>query len=241
MSKHYIHGMIVRELDGRILLITQPDHAHLAGRIMSHCAALKKHPRRDTILRAVAEHDTGWAAPDAKPGVDAALGHVLDFIHAPTEVRQNVWPRSVAIVSDVDHYAAALIAQHAITVYARLRSSGEWQEFFAEMTAVRDGLLSMLGVPLDQLEQDYVFVRLGDLISLAFCTGSDDLNQFGEWRVTRSANRVTIAPDIFGGEEIPISVSAMEIPARKYRSDEELHAAIKWPRTVTLHGVVSGA
>lgn len=232
--------MIVRQLDQRVLLITQPDHAHLAGRIMARCSALESHARRETILLAVREHDAGWAAEDAEPHVDPALGTVLDFVHASDEVRQGVWPRAVSMLAERDTWAAALVAQHALTVYARLQGSGEWQRFFGEMTSLRDELLLQTGGTLDELESDYVFVRLGDLISLSFCTGSDDLNQFGEWNVTRSGNRVQVRPDPFDGVQIPISISAMEIPPRKYRSDEELRAVMRHPRTITLHGVVGG-
>src|SRR5581483_8368207 len=59
--------MIVRRTGGRIQLITQPDHAQLAGRIMARCAALADRPRRTSILLAVAEHDNGWAEEDAAP------------------------------------------------------------------------------------------------------------------------------------------------------------------------------
>lgn len=233
-------AMIVRQLDERILLITQPDHAHLAGRIMSHASALAQHPRRDPILLAVTEHDNGWAAEDTKPHVDPELGTVLDFIHAANEVRQGVWPRGVAALAERQPWAAALVAQHALTVYARLRDSGEWRDFFGRMTALRDELVLRTGGRLEDLEADYVYVRLGDLISLSFCTGSDDLTQFGEWRVARSGNHVTVAPDLFGGAQIPAAASAMEIPVRKYRSDEELQAAIWQARTITMHGIVSG-
>lgn len=232
--------MIVRHLEGRIVLITQPDHARLAGRVMSKCTALEAHPRRATILHAVTEHDAGWAIEDAQPHVDPSLGNVLDFVHADTEVRQSVWPRTVSMLANDDPWAAALVAQHALTVYGRLRESGEWRGFFGEMAALRDELVLRGGLRLEDLESDYVFVRLGDLISLAFCTGSNDLNQFGEWNVTRSGNRVRVTPDPFGGAEVPLAVSAMEIPAKKYRSDEELGAVMRYPRTVTLHGVAAG-
>lgn len=232
--------MIVRQLEGRVLLITQPDHAHLAGRIMSQCAALKNHPRRDTILLAVAEHDAGWAIEDANPRVDPALGTVLDFVRAATEVRQGVWPRAVSILAERDTWAAALVAQHAITVYARLRASGEWTEFFGKMAALRDELVLRNPGRLEDLEADYVFVRLGDLISLSFCTGADDLNQFGEWHVTRSGNVVHVTPDLFDGAHVALSVSAMEIPAKKYRSDDELREVMRYPRMITLHGAVAG-
>lgn len=221
-------------------MITQPDHARLAAKIMAHCAPLRGHARRDSILHAVSEHDTGWAAADAAPRVDPSLGLVLDFIHASTAVRQGVWPRSVALLANDDPWAGALVAQHAITVYARLRDSGEWRDFFGEMAALRDELLLRTAGRMEDLEADYVYVRLGDLISLSFCTASDDLTQFEGWNVSRSGNRVIVVPDPFDSAQIPISISAMEIPARKYRSDEELRAELRYPRTITLHGVASG-
>ena len=59
--------MIVAPVDGGLRLITQPDHAALAGRVMGEWRAggLPTHPRRESILRAVAAHDDGWLEVDA--------------------------------------------------------------------------------------------------------------------------------------------------------------------------------
>jgi hypothetical protein len=232
--------MIVRHLGEHIILITQPDHAHLAARVMSEAVGLNDHPRRTSILIAVAEHDAGWAVEDASPRVDPSLGVVLDFIHIADDVRQGVWPRSIAMLTERDRWSAALVAQHAITVYAHMRQSGQWGDFFTTIAELRDELLLDTGGRLEDLESDYAYVRLGDLISLCFCTGSDRLSQFGEWTVTRRENGVHVTPDPFGEVRIPVSVSAMEIPAKKYRSDDELRDVLSCPRIVTLHGVVEG-
>src|SRR3712207_6208701 len=110
--------MIVREQADRLLLITQPDHAHLSRRVMERCVVLRDRPRRTSILLAIGEHDNGWAEPDAAPQVDPATGSVHDFVTAPLAVRHSVWPRGVARLAN-DPWAAALVAQHAITVYDR--------------------------------------------------------------------------------------------------------------------------
>ena len=106
--------MIVRQFADSLLLITQPDHAHLAREVMGRALPLARHPRRDAILLAVREHDNGWAEPDAEPIIGPS-GDVADFIAAPIAVRQGVWPRAVARLAG-DPWAAALVAQHAITV-----------------------------------------------------------------------------------------------------------------------------
>ena len=189
--------MIVRILPETIQLVTQPDHAQLAGRIMEECLPLAMHARRASILLAAAEHDNGWIEEDAAPAVDAGA-RVVDFVTAPLSVRHGVWPRAIARLAG-DPWAAALVAQHAITVYDRFRSDDAWTQFFADMEALRDNRLARTTLHLDDLVADYAFVRLGDLISLTFCTGWTDEQGFGGWTVHLSGASVVVAPDPFDG------------------------------------------
>lgn len=231
--------MIVRPVHDLVLLITQPDHAHLAGTIMEHCVPLAALPRRDAILHAIAEHDNGWAEEDAAPTVNPNTGTVVDFVSAPLSVRHAVWPRGVARLAD-DPWAAALVAQHALTVYDRFRSEAEWTSFFAEMEAARDAMLRASGMPHDNLVADYAFVRLADLISLTFCTGWTEEQRFSYWTVQLSGTRVVVTPDAFGGAVVPIAISAKEIRNQPFRSDAELRDALNEANTTALQGEVEG-
>jgi len=231
--------MIVRPVPDGVRLITQPDHAQLARTIMEHCVPLAARPRRDAILRAIAEHDNGWAEEDAGPTVDPTTGNVVDFVSAPLSVRHAVWPRGVARLAD-DPWAAALVAQHAITVYDRFRSEAGWRSFFSGMEAARDAMLRASGMPLADLVADYPFVRLADLISLTFCTGWNDEQRFDVWTVQLSGTRVAVTPDAFGGAIIPIEIQAREIRSQPFRLDVELRNALSAAKTTTLRGEVAG-
>ena len=220
-----------------MLLITQPDHAKLAGRIMAHCRPLAPNARRDAILEAVAEHDNGWAEDDAFPTVDPGTGAVVDFVSAPLAVRHAVWPRGIGRLA-ADPWVAALVAQHAITVYDRFRADREWNSFFARMERMRDDLLGRSHLPLAQLLEDYVFVRLGDLISLTFCTGWNEPQHFGQWKVTRTGSSVLVSPDDFGGQSIPIEIEARELPNHPFASQAALLDAVRDATRVTLTGNV---
>ena len=198
--------------------MTQSDHAHLARMIMEHCVPLAAWPRRDAILHAIHEHDNGWAEEDAAPTVDTGTGNVVDFVSAPLNVRHAVWPRGIARLAD-DPWAAALVAQHALTVYDRFRSEAEWTSFFAAMEAARSAMLRASGMPLRALVADYPFVRLADLISLTFCTGWTDEQRFADWTVQLSGTRVIVTPDVFGGRKIPIEITAREMRNQPFRSD----------------------
>jgi hypothetical protein len=231
--------MIVRSARGCIQLITQPDHAHLARAIMEHSVALARRTRRASILHAIGEHDNGWAEDDAAPRVNPETGGVLDFVNAPLSVRHEVWPRAVARLA-ADPWAAALVAQHAITVYDRFRSEAAWAPFFVRMTAARDEMLVASGMPLEALVADYSFVRLGDLISLTFCAGWTDGQRFGDWAIHLSGTRVVVSPDLFGGATIPIEIGAREIPNQAFRSDAELRDALDRGVTTMLRGEAAG-
>lgn len=232
-ARGYHGGVIVRPEGDRLLLITQPAHARLARTVMERCVPLALHPRRGAILRAVAGHDAGWADADAAPLVTAD-GSIADFVNAPVAVRQGVWPRSVAALAD-DPWAAALVAHHAITVYDRFRPDAAWSAFFADMADRRVDLVRESGLSLDTLEEDYAYLRLGDLLSLAFCTGIETPQQFGGWTVQRHGRRVSITPDAFGGV-IPMAIDAVDLPARRFVDAADLHREMRVAATRTLTG-----
>lgn len=251
--------MIVRSADGVLHLISQPDHAALARRIMERWAPLHGADRRHSILLAVEEHDNGWREPDAQPSVDPATGRVFDFISLPTPAKQAVWPRGVARLASEDGWAAALVAEHALTIYDRFRRDEDWTSFFALMTLTRDTLVTQSGRTLAQLTHDYGYVRIGDLISLVFCNLWREKQTYDRWQFRLREGRevheereghegherhegvVAVTPDPFAGRSVPVAVTAREIPDRPYESDAALQAVIRAAPRITLHGLVSGA
>jgi hypothetical protein len=234
--------VIVQTLDARLLLITQPAHAELAGRVMGAWQAngLRTSTTREAILLATREHDFGWTEPDAAPIIDGHSGRILDFINAPDAIRQAVWPRSV------DHlrrqpYAAALVAEHALTIYERYRELPEWDPFFAGMEQAREEALARAApATKDDLARDYFFVRAGDLISLAFCNAWRVTQRFGEYHVRVEGTRLLISPDPFDGAAIPLTVTARALPNRRYASRED--GAVEYQRAagVALEGLLVG-
>jgi Protein of unknown function (DUF3891) len=227
--------MIVRISGPEHLFITQPDHAHLARRVMEHTEALRAHPRIASILLAIGEHDNGWTETDAAPTIDITTGQPHDFVNSPLAVRHEVWPRGITRLAH-DTWAAALVAQHAITVYDRFRPDPVWTSFFAHMETLRAAMLRASGGRLEDLLDDYPFVRLGDLISLVFCTGWTDPQHFAQWRVTGSEDRVTVTPGPFDGVAIPLEVNARRLPHGPYRSDDELREKLARAEVTRLRG-----
>src|SRR4051812_296356 len=201
--------MIIQAGESTQLLITQPDHAALAGAIMGRWTAdgLEGSPHRTEILRAIAEHDNGWREVDAAPLVDRATGRILDFIHAPDAVRQGVWPRGVERLAGTP-YVAALVAQHAIEIYSGYKDDPGWRPFFVDIEAARDRHLHRALVDRETLDDDYSFVRAGDLISLTFCNAWTEEQRLSSRYTLRPRGRdLAVSPDPFGGRTIPIAIA----------------------------------
>ncbi len=237
--------MIVRADGTRQLLITQPDHAALAARIMQEwrADALPDSPRRDLILLAIERHDHGWLDVDRAPLVDDESGEILDFIGTPDDIKRGVWPDAVARL-EAAPYAAALVAQHAVHIYRRYRQHPEWMPFFDTMDAARDRQLLQAAPLLSKdLESDYAFLRIGDLLSLTFCNKWTDVQKddFGSTYSFRlEGNHLVVTPDPFEGREVPFEVSGRALFQPGFRSAAEAQAAYAAAPTVVLQGIASG-
>ena len=204
--------------------------------------ALRRSPRRDAILLAVAAHDNGWAETDAAPVLDPASGSILDFVAIPVVMRQEVWPRAVSRLGSVP-YAAALVAQHAVHVYGRFRADPAWGPFFTTMEQMRDAELRHAApATLDDLLADYQFVRTGDLISLAFCNDWRDPQHDGFGRTVRfDGSRVTVSPDPFDGRRLDIQITGRRLETTVFPSAAAAKDALDRAPVVTIAAEVTGA
>ncbi len=259
--------MIIRPDGSDLLLITQPDHAALAGRLMTAWThhGFPTRATRDRVLMAAALHDCEWEEWDAAPPVSPETGLPYDFMTAPLAHKQGVWPRAVDRLAARDPYVGALVAQHALTVYRRYAHDPDWHAFFADLERRRDDLFSLSTTPPadagaatdaatdaaeaaptwpvvdpSQFLQDYVIVGLGDLFSLVYCSGWHDPYLMEDYRAILHGERLEITPDPFDGATVPLEVSARRIPARRYASDADLRATLARAPVERLAGVASG-
>ena len=234
--------MIIRTTDDTQLFITQPDHARLAAEAITNWRedGFETNPRRASILLAAREHDNGWREEDALTHVDAS-GKPLDFICVPVAVRQRIWPRAVDRLAEQDPYAAALVAQHAITVYGHFESDLAWNPFFEVMQERRATHLARCPAgAADDIAADYRFVHAADRISLAFCTGWPQPLESYERRIILRHDTVEVSPDPFSGARIPLRIRVRRLPVREYASAADLRAALDDAAVEVIEGEARG-
>ena len=248
--------MIIQAHGSTSLLITQPDHAALSGRIMAHWKDrdFDTHPRRASILLAVREHDNGWHEVDAAPVLDPHSMQVLDFMNVPADIRRAIWPRGVQrLARDTkDRWAAALVAQHAVHVYRHYRADPEWAPFFAQMETMREEHLHAAAIAqpsagnaqptlsMDELLADYFFVRVGDLLSLTFCNAWPHAPDELGYAIGYEHGKLTVVPDPFDGCSVPVDVPARLLPQARFASGAEAARAFASAAISTFRGVARG-
>jgi len=238
--------MIVRDEADSFLLITQPDHARLAERI---AAAMRSEPaldtaNRDAVLLGIREHDNGWAEVDAEPEVEPATGRPRDFMSGSPRVKYDLWLRGIARAAQMNPHAGALVAEHALTVYAYRRGDAEWQTFFDSVTPIRDDLLKQIGMltgeAREAFQRQYRCVQLADAFSLLFCGGWSDISSL-DYQAIMRGNELLISPDPFDGATVPLQVLGRRIAARRYKSDGDVRAAVAAAPVLVVEGQARGS
>jgi hypothetical protein len=232
--------VIIRYDAASAVLITQPDHARLARRLMATFTnrGFATAERRASILHAIAEHDNGWREVDAAPLVGED-GRLLDFVSAPAAVRHSIWPRGARRLA-ADPTAAALVAHHAVAIYTRFRADPAWTGFFVEMEQIRDRFAASVDLDFDALTRAYFFVRVADLMSLMFCTGWTEPQELDDHVIRLAGDTLIVTPDPFAGATLPIEVPARRLPAMAFASAADAARAFEAAARMTVAGTARG-
>jgi hypothetical protein len=212
--------MIVRCENREIALVTQPDHAHFAAEVLRlfRVPELADHPRRQAVLRAVRLHDNGWRETDAAPRIDPASSLPLAFTEIDLSLRVEIWRRGILRYRHEDPYVALLVLRHGRALHPE--PSGPLADLFDELEEVSEEWQEDAAVTADEVDADYPWLALGDLLSLAAAH---------HWTALRSAHGRTVAwrDERLHIDPFPLAgvtrfhLAARTVPRRRYDSDRD--------------------
>lgn len=178
--------MLVSRRHGQLHLVTQPDHAALAGDLVASWGNDRFAPadRPASLLLAARRHDDGWHEIDARPAVYEPEGRPAHFLEVPLPDTVASYGRGVDRIYDEDPYAGVLASRHWAGLYSSrwgiqdgppvdhpaAREVVEAQEQRADAQARLlwngDGLRSRFEA---NLWHAYEVLQAVDLLSLALC------------------------------------------------------------------------
>ena len=247
--------MIVRnQSDGSVVMITQNDHAKLAGLFAAHWgnARFAKPQPFTSAVRAAQYHDTGWFRYETDPYFDPATGTTPTFQQVPTDAAQlAAYQWAVDMLAGVDTYTGILVSKHR---------TGLWQSRYNVMQSPPPGPPRKLNpevqdfitrneiwqksaatsVNQEQLAINYNLLQVWDLMSLYICSNeqlkectinpvptaySDDGKGVAMKLVPSSGARISAAPYPFGRPSLDVSVVFRQLKRDELRDRDSFQAA----------------
>ena len=124
--------MIRRQEGNDFLLITQHDHALLAGELAEHFGNefFATPDPRESAIKGVSLHDCGWPLHDNDPTLNKS-SLPLDVFESSREIALQVWTASVEGAAARDGYAGLLVSLHvlSLSVFASTQTDFQHEKF----------------------------------------------------------------------------------------------------------------
>ena len=177
--------MIVRnQSDGSVVMITQNDHAKLAGLFAAHWGNQTfERPRPYTsMMRAAQYHDGGWLRYETNPYLDTATHKSPSFQQVPTDTAQlAAYQWAIDMLTDVDSYTGLMVSKHRTGLWQSRygaitqpppgpprKLSGEIEDFITRNEARQHVITA--GLDRHEVAVNYNLLQVWDLLSLYICT-----------------------------------------------------------------------
>jgi hypothetical protein len=229
----------------RWILISQLEHARLAGALARRWRAAAIAPREE-LLSAIDHHDDGWFDWERSPGIDPASGRPLDFLEMDPADSLAIWRGSISAGQVLGDLPTWLIAGHFSALLRQFES--RWndsagrralaQEFLAEADTSRQFWLDRWQAANPAANTPAIaqrgleLLQLFDRLSLWLCCHPQpapsvfSAPEFPNLRVEAAeAGRVGIEPWPFDPPQFEVRAVGVAIPAVRYRTPAELAAA----------------
>lgn len=211
--------MVYREYPDGVVIITQPAHALLAGRLAQSWGnelfpACSPHAE---VCLAAKIHDIGWQEWELAPTLNSATGRPYAFDEMPAETHLAIWTQSSRIAVTLNRYIGLLVSLHHSGLYemysekrpiptaAMTQFQNEQQQFQASLLdSLRADSASASWCDPEVLQRNQGIIRTCDALSLFLCMNQDSLRS-----ITRAPHRkgsTTLFIDPPGAEGEPFLI-----------------------------------
>jgi hypothetical protein len=177
--------MIVRnQSDGSVVMITQNDHAKLAGLFAAHWGNQTfERPRPYTsMMRAAQYHDGGWLRYETNPYLDPATGKSPSYQQVPNDASQlAAYQWVIDMLTEVDSYTGLMVSKHRTGLWQQRygaimqpppgpprKLSEDIQDFIARNEARQHVITA--GHDRHEVAVNYNLLQVWDLLSLYICS-----------------------------------------------------------------------
>jgi hypothetical protein len=226
-------------------LISQIDHATLAGQLAEHWGAAPFLPLvpRESLLWAIYHHDDGWRHWETAPDAEPKHGRPRSFTEMEIEDSLVIWSGSIAIAAEAGHLEAYVVAGH---FSALARRTAAWKSHDPNWSRVerflvdndrlmQSSLAAWQGIDpantAETAQRALSQLQFFDSLSLWFCcaaaTEPDTVDPPGGPRLTLtpvSETQVRFSPWPLAVPATNLEIRGRVVPMSRYRGREALAA-----------------
>lgn len=234
---------------GQYILLTQVDHARLAGEIAAVWGNHEVEPlsQPDVMLPAITHHDDGWFEWEQQPEVDPETGKPRDFREMPMDVATEIWTRSIEFCGNIAPLSGMFVSRHFcyLAEWAAEKRHDEPDEvsaikrFLREQTSRQSAWREDCKLDANSFDEiceaGYRYVQMFDAISLWLCLNEDDTFECEapsgvtiKWKRNEDG-QIEVDPYPFAQQraEHQFSIAARHIPARRYETNAEFQSVLE--------------
>jgi hypothetical protein len=261
--------MLFRDGPNGSIAIAQPSHAWLSGQIMRAWGNAEfgtVAPYEDVCLGAE-QHDIGWLEWERAPTLNPATGRPHGFRELGVAAHTAIWRRGTDLALAFGRFPALLVSLHGSGLYASfagaVADTAIVQEFLSGQLAIQQRLLASLrsdqrlGEFCDPavIERNRRLVRTADRMSIAICTGMQDLavrtedprrgvvrqvpTADGETEIHLQAiagdlRKIAVSPWPFAAAQVRVVCEGTALPLRRFDDAAELRIGLQAAKRITL-------
>jgi len=224
-------------------LVTQPDHATLAGALAGRIVSPGFPIIDASTARAIAVHDAGWAIFDAEANVTAmpaldARGKPLSFVEIEPPEFLRAWTASIERAAGVCAAGGYIVSRHFCALgEGRLaaaidvpENSARLRSFLNQEGERRERLMAEAARSQEELDSLLLVLQFCDLASLYLCCGAGEPVEFpqefsfGKVRMRLEQDVWVLEPSPFrcgsSHQEVSLQVKARGFPSAETTTTE---------------------
>ncbi|ASK61531.1 hypothetical protein CFK37_04750 [Virgibacillus phasianinus] len=194
--------MIIRERQDDIVMITQDNHARIAGVFAANWknSFFNSSKKRNSVELAINEHDRGWIPVDCTPFMNDQNSLPYTFMYFPTKPKLIFYKNGIDEVEQMDNYAGILCSHH----YARFAAndSNEESQAFVQHEENRQRKLKEKVKEFDpeSFQFHYDLLNFCDNLSLYVCLNEPGTAKVDEHQFYKSGIPIPTTFSFLGGD-----------------------------------------
>lgn len=221
--------MILRQVNGELILTNQIDHAEVSGVLASHWGngAFGRPVHFDSVVFACAKHDEAWRAFDDEPTIDPDTAQPHSFMSMPLDLILPAYYDGAGRVGREDPYAGFLVSMHyqgffnsrfgldpALAIRTpKENETSRLAAYYSAMEQLRGRFRTIAGeqrivfghASSPVVAHAYLLLQVVDVISLFLCINPQGQWPLGEAYRTIGGQRVKFAMKPVGEGSVEVS------------------------------------